>query len=316
MLTRKSAQDLIYTSCYTWSIIPCNTMVDTGRDMTESAYTPDLPAGDWAKVREFTFAVAIDVAPRVPYPFESVMNAIAHHVDWCANIAGYPLEREAIFRRDVIAYAVDNMPTSSPSTRGRRRSLMLRVGEQLGVIDAPRPLPPLRAAPPSQPYSAAEIIDIRMWAEYQTTPERRHSALALIALGLGAGLPTRDLFSIRGCDVDRSGGDVVVAGGIHPRTVPVKEPWASVLAELRQASADSTTRMFRPRARWHDNIVTVFVNRSGGVSVRPTTQRMRATWIVERLATGTPMHLLLHAAGVSSMDSLVRYEKFLPSVAP
>jgi hypothetical protein len=283
--------------------------------MTEPAYSPDLPAADWSRIRSFTLGIAEEVAPAVPYPFESVINAVAHHVDWCSNIAGFPMERNALFRRDVIAYAVDNMPTSTPSTRGRRRSLMLRVGEHLGVIDAPPPLPPLRAAQPSQPYSPSEIIELRSWAEYQDASERRRSALALIALGLGAGLPTRDLCSIRSCDVAASGTAVVVSGK-RPRTVPVNDAWSSVLAELSRAAADPAARLFRPQARWHDNIVTVFVDRSSGISVRPTTQRMRATWIVEQLATGTPMHLLLGAAGVASMDALVRYEKFLPSVAP
>lgn len=235
--------------------------------MDVEEYIPDLPTEDWLRVRLVVLETVREVAALLPYPLAAVMNAVAHHVAWCVNIAGYPLARDTLFRRDVIAYAVDNMPTSSPSTQGRRRSLMLRVGEQLGVIDAPRPLPPLRAAQPSQPYSGAEIVDLRMWAEYQNAPERRRSALALIALGLGAGLPTRDLCSIRGCDVEEAG---VVVGGKHPRTVPVSDPWAPVLAELARASSDPTTRLFRPRARWHDNIVTVFVNRSSGTSVRPT----------------------------------------------
>ncbi|MFB4353181.1 hypothetical protein RAC69_08540 [Microbacterium sp. LS_15] len=283
--------------------------------MTEPAYTPDLPACDWARIREFTVAVTNDVAPKVPYAFESVINAVAHHVDWCANIAGFPLDRDTLFRRDVIAYAVDNMPTSSPSTRGRRRSLMFRVGEQLGIIEALRPVPPLRAAEPSQPYSAAQILELSAWAEYQNSADRRHSALALIALGLGAGLPTRDLCAVRASDISTRGTSVQVGGG-HPRTVPIGENWAPVLAELADSSTGRTARLFRPGARWHSNIVTVFVDRAGDAIVRPTTQRMRATWIVEQLTRGAPMHQLLHAAGVSSMDALVRYEKFLPSVAP
>lgn len=279
------------------------------------AYTPDLPAEDWMRIQAFVIGVVNEILPHLSYAPASVINAIAHHVDWCANVAGYPLDRATLFRWDIIAYAVDNMPTTSPSTRGRRRSLMFRVGEHLGVIETPRRLPPLGAAPPSQPYSASEILELSAWAEYQNAAERRHSALALVALGLGAGLPTRDLCSVRASDISAFGRDVAV-GGSHPRTVPIVEAWASVLAELAGTSADPTARLFRPSARWHTNIVTVFVDRSGDTPVRPTTQRMRATWIVERLTTGTPMHLLLQMAGVASMDALVRYEKFLPSVAP
>lgn len=278
-----------------------------------SAYAPDLPNEDWERIRDFVIGAASDALPHLTYATASVVNGIAHHVDWCSNVAGYPLERGTLFRRDVIAYAVDNMPMTSPSTRGRRRSMMLRIGEQLGVIEALPPLPPLRAAEPSQPYSPAEIVELNAWAEYQSSAERRHSALALLALGLGAGLPTRDLCSVRACDVSISGTSVEV-GGKRPRTVPIGDNWGPVLEEIADGSADPTARLFRPGARWHSNIVTVFVDRSGDTSTRPTTQRMRATWIVQRLTSGTPMHLLLHMAGVSSMDALVRYEKFLPLV--
>jgi hypothetical protein len=276
-------------------------------------YEPDLPAQDWARVRLLVLSVVDEVASQLPYPRPAVVNAVAHHVDWCVSVAGLTSDREHIFRRDVIGYAVDLMPTSSPSTRGRRRSILLRVGEQLGTISTTTALTPLSAAQPSRPYSPEEVADLCAWAEYQNTVTRRLSALALVGLGLGAGLPTRDLSAVRAADIDDSGYGVRVRGS-HPRIVPVAEPWADLLREVRGEADALEAQVFRPGTRWHANIVTVFVDRSSGLSVRPTTQRMRATWIVEQLTVGIPMHLLLHRAGVQSMDALVRYEKFLPSV--
>lgn len=281
--------------------------------MNIDRYTPDLPDEDWQRVASFVMDIVHDVLPQVPYSPAAVTNAVARHVDWCVNEAGFSMERGALFRRDVIAYAVDLIPTSSPSTRGRQRALLLRVGEQLGTVESLPPLTPLSAAPPSQPYTAEEVDELCAWAEYQNTSARRASALALIGLGLGAGLPTRDLCSIRARDVEDSGARVHVSGA-RPRTVPVGPAWAPLLDEAERAAADPSMPLFRPGTRWHANIVTVFVDRSSGINVHPTTQRMRATWIVEQLTVGTPMHQLLQAAGVKSMDALVRYEKFLPRV--
>lgn len=276
-------------------------------------YRPNLPEEDWQRVSSFAMGVVHDVLPHVPYSPAAVTNAVAHHVDWCVNVAGFPMERRALFRREVVAYAVDLIPTSSPSTRGRQRALLLRVGEHLGTVESLPPLTPLSAASPSQPYTAAEVDDLCGWAEYQNTSARRASARALISLGLGAGLPARDLCSVRATDVEDSGKRVRV-GGAHPRSIPVGPTWAPLLDEAASEASNPSATLFRPGTRWHANCVTVFVDRSSGIAVRPTTQRMRATWIVERLTLGTPMHTLLHAAGVQSMDALVRYEKFLPHV--
>jgi integrase len=284
-----------------------------GRDVDVDRYTPDLPDDDWQRVESFVKNVVYDALPHVPYSPAAVTNAVARHVDWCVNVAGLPVERGALLRRDVIAYAVDLMPTSSPSTRGRQRALLLRVGEHLGTVESLPPLSTLSAASPSQPYTAEEVDELCAWAEYQSTSSRRASARALISLGLGAGLPTRDLCSIRARDVEGSGSRVHVSGA-RPRTVPVGPAWAPVLAQAAREVADPSATLFRPGTRWHANIVTVFVDRSSGISVHPTTQRMRATWIVEQLTVGTPMHQLLRAAGLKSMDALVRYEKFLPRV--
>lgn len=60
------------------------------------------------------------------------------------------------------------------------------------------------------------------------------------------------------------------------------------------------------------NTITVFVARSLGQTLKPSTQRMRSTWLLAHLSEGMPMQDLLASAGLKSMDALVRYERFLP----
>lgn len=279
------------------------------RDISE--YVPDLPADDWLAIRDFVVGAARDAIPQVPYPETAVMNAIAHHVDWCVNVAGYTLSRETVFRRDVIGAAATIMPTTHSSTRGRRRSLMLRVGEVLGIIPLATPMVPLAAASPSTPYTPPEVYEVVRWAQNQRE-ERRASSRALVALGLGAGSPSREICTARSGDVTADGIAVMLTG----RAVPVQGEWQDELAQLAASAPRPETPLFRPGVAWHKNMVTNFVATSIPDGLPPTVQRMRATWLVEHLAAGTPMQDLLAAAGLKSMDALVRYEAFLPPPSP
>lgn len=278
----------------------------TRRGDVSDAYAPNLPDADWAHIRPFVLSVVRKVEQHLPYSPAALLNAVTHHVDWCTNTAGVALREDEMFRRDVIGAAVAMMPTAQSSTKGRRRSILLRVGEALAVIPVAPPLPPLAAASPSAPYTANEVDEVVRWANLQNDKDQP-SALALVTLGFGAGLPTRDLASVRCHDVAANGRWVRVSG----RDVPVLDDWADELEALALRSARDET-LFRPGVAWSKNVITVFVARSFASGIRPSTQRMRATWLVHHLSTGTPMQDLLAAAGLQSMDALVRYERFLP----
>jgi hypothetical protein len=277
-------------------------------------YRPDLPREDWERIRAFVLESASVAAAKVSYPEPALFNAIAHHVDWCVNIAGLPMTRDVVFRRDVIGAAAAVVPTTYSSTRGRRRSLLLRVGEALDIIPAAVHLPPLAASSPTAPYTTIEIDEITRWALNQPE-EKRSSARALVAMGLGAGLPSRELSALRAMDVLEEGARVQVEG-VTARVVPVDDPWAAELGELVATAIEKAAPLFRPTVAWHKNLVTNFIATSIDDGLRPTVQRMRSTWLVEQLSKGVPMQDLLSAAGLQSMDALVRYEKFLPPPAP
>lgn len=204
-------------------------------------YVPDLPADDWQDIRDFVLAAVADASAQLSYPEASVMNAVAHHVDWCVNVAGYSLTRQIIFRRDIISAGALVMPSTNSGSRGQRRSLLLRVGEALGVIPVLPRLPPLAAASPSAPYTSDEVGAIIHWALRQ--PDRnRTSARVLVALSFGAGLPPRELCALRRRDISPS-SQVVHASG---RDVPVHEDWQDEVSELATDSLTSSAPLFRP----------------------------------------------------------------------
>lgn len=280
--------------------------------MPDVAYRPAMADRDWALLQAFVLDAVARVRSDVPYPQDVLLHVVAHHAHWVHLVAGMSLEISTVFRRDVIGYSVAMMPTRSSSTMGRTRSVLLRIGEALGVIETPSPLPRLAPAEPSDPYAHEEVEELRTWAYLQRDLEHRASAQALLALGLGAGLPTRDLARVRLTDVDLVERTVHVAAGDFPRRVPVRDTWMEDLAEAAELTPGTHLTLFRPGVLFHKNTVLTFVQRTIGVGITPTTQRMRVTWLVEQLSKGTPMQDLLYAAGLKSMDALVRYQRFLP----
>ncbi|MFJ6678606.1 hypothetical protein ACIQLK_05680 [Microbacterium sp. NPDC091382] len=276
-------------------------------------YTPTFAENEWRQLKPFVSDVASRVAEHVRYPEAAILHSVAHHAHWAHLVAGMPLRAEVLFSRDVIAYSVSMIPTSRPSTMARHRSILLRVGEALGIIDTDRPLPRLRAADPSAPYSAAQIQELRTWATLQRDPASRRSAHALITLGIGAGLPTRDLSRVRAADIDLDFSHLTVISGNSPRTVRVAREWTEDLRAVARRAEHWDASLFRPGIEFHKNVVHTFVQRSVAQEIGPTTQRMRATWLVRNLSVGVPMQDLLHWAGLKSMDALVRYQQFLPA---
>src|SRR5207245_272119 len=110
---------------------------------------------------------------------------------------------------------------SGAARRTLRTSLRFIARQVVPHLDpADAPLPRGRA---KTPYTPCEIAGFLALADAQPTMARRSRAAALVCLGAGAGLIRSDLCAVRGTDICRRSGGVIVTvrGGRAPRTVPV-----------------------------------------------------------------------------------------------
>jgi hypothetical protein len=183
--------------------------------------------------------------------------------------------------------------------RTNLRFIGRRVVPQLYPADLP--LPRERS---KQPYSPAEIGGYLALAEAQPTPERRRRAAGLVCLGAGAGLIRGDLREVRGTDVARrSGGVLVTVRGARPRTVPVL---ARYHARLLAAAASAGTALVcggaDPGRRNLTNPLIRALDGGGGLP-RLDTSRLRATWLAE-CAELPGLATFMHAAGISCSQRL------------
>jgi hypothetical protein len=144
---------------------------------------------------------------------------------------------------------------------------------------ADAPLPRERA---KGPYGPAEIAGFLALADAQPTGERRMRAAGLVCLGAGAGLIRGDLRDVRGGDVARrSGGVIVAVRGARPRTVSVLARYhARPLAAAGSAGAGLVCDEADPGRRNLTNPLVRALDGAAGLP-RVDTSRLRATWLAD-----------------------------------
>jgi len=288
-------------------------------DQTNLYVPPKIAPSDWAKVETFVRAAVADSEPHVKYSAAQLTRYAGALAAWCVNIAGHPLDRDVVFRREVIGEFVARGGPNYASARSAR-SALLRMSE---VLVSPHlrvaQLAPLPKSPPTRPYSLTNITDIRSWATGLRTHYARTQAQLLMSLGFGAGLTAQEITHLRARDVTVDAGGVLVQvreGSGNPRFVPVLAEWEQSLADYaRLGHTNPDAYVFAPRRNRRDkNTTFAFLSANDApLEVR----RMRVTWIVRHLALGKiPIHVFMDAAGLDSLTGLSRYVEFLPVYEP
>jgi integrase len=194
-------------------------------------------------------------------------------------------------------------PGLSPVARRTLRTNLRFIGRRVvpHLYPADMPLPRERA---KQPYTPAQIGGFLALADAQPTAERRMRAAALVCLGAGAGLIRGDLRGVRGADVRRrSGGVVVTVRGARPRAVPVLARYhAPLLAAARFARTALICGGADPGRRNITNPLISALDGGGGLP-RLDTSRLRATWLAE-VADQLGLATFMQAAGISCSQRL------------
>jgi integrase len=204
------------------------------------------------------------------------------------------------------AYCLIGLSHRRSSTRGTYRSILRRLS------DDPRPkvAPGFVGSRAQAPYSAAERAELYSIARAQRTAWRRRSALALVCLGMGGGLRTREIVAARRSDVDMSasGVELHVAGELS-RVVPVVGEAAQVLRRLSRGEA--AEHLFHPEEanRSSANFLNGFCRRvvADPSSPRLSVARLRSSFVCDHLSSGTKLTEILQLTGIAEVESLLYY---------
>jgi hypothetical protein len=151
------------------------------------------------------------------------------------------------------------------------------------------------------PYTETVVRRYLRLADEQPTMGRRDSMRAVLSLGLGCGLDGRDMAWVTGSCVRLISGDAVeveVSGGSRPRKVVALHDYADMIAGLAADAGDGL--LIGGTTLGRHNVTSAALNRAITDTSLPrlVASRLRSTWLVAHLRFGTPLHVLLPAAGL------------------
>lgn len=276
-------------------------------------YAPrDIAASVWTKaLRPFVIPALRASKPAGLAAMERNARVLTLIAAWCVK-QGIPLDVELLLDPDTIERFCSTGLKKLPS-RGSYRATLRRLGREL-TKDAPwEPRPePMPARKVSPPYSKAEMKALRGDVVRQSTTSRRRATTALILLGAGGGLDGRWARQVRGTDVARVNGVVVVSvGEPRAREVPVLKEYEKELLALAQEAGDEYLVGGHTTHRNRTNeIVARFEDGHGHPRLEP--KRLRSTWVVTHLTIGTRLPELLAAAGTSRIETFDTLLAFVP----
>lgn len=269
-----------------------------------SDYQPQIDADLWRRIRPFVDALVADGAAATGYSDRELYAVVTPLAVWMHTKAGMDLDREtALDPYTIDRFVMVGLAHYTQAGRGTMRSRLRRLSEalvpDLGEAAKERALGKSRRV---APYDPDEVVELRAWAR-ALPPSIAASAERLLALGFGAGLQGSEIGQLERGDIILGEGVTVHVRGVKPRDVPVLAEWEGALDRYVRAGPRERYVFRVGRQTAHRNAVTNFVEKHGG-ELQLQARRMRATWIVQHLNAGTPITLLLPAAGLSSAEGL------------
>ena len=275
-----------------------------------TAWTPKLYSDS---VADFTRQVVTAFSPTSPARARALIHAFAKLASF-ADSVGIQLDPARVLHLSVIErfLATAGMQLG-PATR-RTVATNLRAMRRR-LIEAGRPDPlALPREHAKAPYSPAQIDHYLALAAAQPTVSRTMRATALICLGAGAGLTGTDLRHVRGSDVRRlHGGLIVTVAGCHRRSVPVLARFHGPLKPAADYAGEGFIVGGVDRAR--KNITSGLVaSLAGGIDLPPLDmRRLRSTWLTS-VAEEIGLKAFMDAAGVDCSQTLGDIVSSLPPV--
>jgi len=275
---------------------------DDGGELAAGYIARWRPSSVSPQAAAFARDVITAVGPGGQERAKNLLWAAAKLADYAASL-GLELVPDVVFHPSVVERFARAAPgltgVARRTLRTNQRFIARRVVPQLYPADVPLPRERAKA-----PYSPAEIGGFLALADAQPTAQRRMRAAGLVCLGAGAGLIRADRRNLRGSDVlRRSGGIVVQVTGRRPRAVPVLSRYhAPLLAAARFAGPGLVTGGTDPDRRSITNPLITALDGGTGLP-RLHTSRLRATWLrdcAELLGLAT----FMHAAGISCPQRL------------
>ncbi len=250
----------------------------------------------------FARTVVAAADPSSPQRARALLFAAGKLAEFACSV-GLELDAKSVLHPSVIERFCSLAKAGSTPTRRTLRSNLRHLARHAVANAAPGPasMPRDRA---KAPYASRELAGYLALADAQPTMLRRARANALICLGAGAGLIGAELRGVRGSDVvRRSGGVLVLVGGRRPRAVPVLADYHERLCQA--ASFLSDRFLVAGRDPNSHNVTNPLIRSlSGGLDLpRLEPARLRSSYLVA-MAEAIGLRAFMDAAGITCSQRL------------
>jgi len=222
--------------------------------------------------------------------------------EWATG-EGIALHRELILDPDGVERFIASL--GEERSAATYRAVLRRVGPLLTKKAPWEPRPTAIARRQlAPPYTDEEVGLLFDDALEQPTASRQRAALALLTLGLGAGLDGRWVATVAGPDVSVTNGAVVVrVGEPSPRRVVALHVFGeNILALARMAGEEFLVGGHSVSKNRTAQLTDRLVVPTGHPRVAPA--RLRSTWLRWHLEAGTRLPELCAAAGLKGTGVL------------
>lgn len=273
----------------------------------------DIPDESWSRIGDVVRRSVEMVTPPTAYRAGVYLNSVTQLAYW-ADTIGQSIEPDNLFHPETIErFITERISHLTPGTQTNYRSQLRAVGR--AVIGATLYPPTGKVSRPEQKpaYTPDEVNALVFWASSRATAHLRRNSLVLLALGLGVGLTSQEMSRLTGDDVFADDDGVIVRViGAKAREVPVLRRWEDDLESFARESGRRPV-LLPDRTRIVSHSISNFVDRcSRGGAPGLSVQRLRTTWIMRQMTSGTPLAALSTVAGVDATH-LSRYFELMPS---
>ena len=282
-------------------------------DLAAAAIRAYAPASLSPEAAGFARSAAARAAPRTRERAKALLYAAGRLAAFGESVGmelcAETLLAEATIERFVLSGCAALSAASRRTLRTNLRALAR--AHRATRRPEPAPLPRERA---KAPYGEGEIEGYLRLAAAQPTEARRMRATALICLGAGAGLIGAELRHLRGHDVKRrSGGLVVSVSGRRARAVPVAARFQPPLEEAARFAGRGFLLGGREPGRRNLSAALGAALCADAGLARLEPGRLRATWLCE-CAESIGLRAFMDAAGLRCSQRLGDLVAELPEV--
>lgn len=282
------------------------------------AYRPRRPATleVWPSIRPIVVRVTLAICPPTHLSAQRSMGVVSRFSAWGAT-EFITLAEESLFTPSQVETFIRIMEDASPTSRATYRSRLETIGR---AVTTKAPWPPLEEAISravrQPPYMQFDLAAIEADLANQPTELKWRAGWTVHAFGLGVGPFPAEFLAITADDITVTDGVVEVALGEGPtrRVVPVLAPYGALILELAERFSEGPI-IYPLRRKWDLNTLIRKV-RLSNLTPPLSGHRYRSTWLTRHLELGTPLKLLLPAAGLVEAKALHDLLPFVPDLDP